>query len=121
MIQLKLFLFVYFWSSNLRFLFNWKTPIGYTIAMTFQYVMTWSFCYLYSCLISFTIGTSLTLIAFTNDLVAILKSINHCAQDKENELDIAQKLNVFIKLHSTVKQLGGDHRILQYILLNLFL
>lgn len=73
--------------------------------MAFQYVMAWLFCFLYACLISFTIGSSLILKAFINDLTTILKSINESARDEEDESEIAEKFNVFIKFHSTVKQL----------------
>lgn len=85
--------------------------------MAFQYLMTWLFCYLYACLISFTIGTSSTLIAVTKDLIAILKSIDESIHDENTQLKIAENLNVFIQFHSTLKQLK---RILFFLLVSNF-
>lgn len=74
--------------------------------MAFQYIMTWVFCYFYVCVMSFTIGSSLTLIAVTKDLIAIIKSINKVMHDEKNQLQTNEQLNDFIKLHSSVKQLS---------------
>lgn len=89
-----------------RFLFSWKSPLGYFTTVFLQYILVaYGFTFLASMVI-FTVGVALFLIAVTKDIQAILKSINDAAKNDKNRLHIAKLLIRFVQLHSDTKQLS---------------
>lgn len=95
-----------FWFQIYRFPFDWKTLNGYLGAISFQYVMTWYFVFLNACIIFFSFGSIFTLITFTKDIIACLKSFNESVKNNENRLQSSEQLFACIRFHSAAKQLS---------------
>lgn len=90
-----------------RFLFDWKSPLGYFATVVLQCIaMAYAFTYLASMII-FAVGAALFFIGVTEDIQAMLKSINDDAKDNTNRLHIAKQLFRFVQLHSDSKQLSA--------------
>lgn len=103
MVKMKLFMDI---CVDFRFLFGWKSPLGYITTVSLQYmIVVYEFTFLASMII-FAGGVALFLIAVTKDIHAILKSINDGAKNDKNRLHIARQLIRFVKLHCDSKQLS---------------
>lgn len=90
-----------------RFPFNWKTPIGYLVAVALQIIVA-SFPLRYlSCFMTFPLGGHLFTVTIANDVIADMKSINDDVKIWKSETYIYTKLLELIHLHSDGKQLSG--------------
>lgn len=89
-----------------RYPFDWKNPIGYFVAVTFQYI---SAVYLFTftnCLIFFGIGSFIFEHSATNDLKNDLKSSNGIVKIKRKRAQVLDRVSDFIQFYSKLKQLS---------------
>lgn len=84
-----------------RLPFDWKNPIGYLVAFSMEYLTTILILSVILCQTSFTVGTSLMLIALAKDIANDLHSINAF---KANQLKLTNALRDSIELQSNAKK-----------------
>lgn len=88
-----------------RFPFDTKTPIGYAIAVLFQYTLFIYEFHLLACLVSLAIGSFAFAMAMAEDIKSVLLSVNFCAHGKRNQLQSVLKYCIeFIEVQSSIKQ-----------------
>lgn len=97
---------VSFYFVGFRFLFDWKSPLGYLSTVFLQYILIAYANTFLASEISFAGGAALFMIAVTKDIHAILRSINNGAKNNRKRLHISRQLIRFVKLHSDLKQLS---------------
>lgn len=86
-----------------RLPFNWRDPIGYSMAVSLQIIIaSYPFRYL-ACFVTFALGGYLFTITMANDVIDVIKSIN---DDLKSEIDTFKKLSKLFNLHSDAKQLS---------------
>lgn len=86
--------------------FNLKTPIGYILAFTLQYI---GIKYLYmigAAIVSFEIGCYLVEMEFIADIKNEVNSFNEIAKSEKNKSKTLTQLSVLIQFHTHVKQLS---------------
>lgn len=86
--------------------FDWKTPIGYIIALTLQY---FGLAYLYSFtafILSIEIGCYLLAMEFIIDIKNDLNFFNEIAKSKKNQSQLSSRLPDSIQFHIRLKQLS---------------
>lgn len=89
----------------LRVPFDWKNPLGYSVVITFQYILTAHCLTLVFCDISFGIGCYLLLNSIIQDYVKIdLKLINKDAASNRNHSLAVKRVASFIETHSFLKK-----------------
>lgn len=104
----NIFLFFKFWIPiPFRFPFNWKNPLGYSIAVTFQYMQAiHSDRPIFSGLF-FGIGCYLCSVSIiTKDIKNDLKLFNENAASGGNRRLTLNHLSIFIQTHSIMKRLS---------------
>lgn len=89
-----------------RFPFDVKNPIGYTMAVILEYLLAFNVDLFAMCIMVIAIGSSVTLISVTQDLNVSLKNLDKSAMMKDSPLEIVQQFNEFIRFHSNAKQLS---------------
>lgn len=96
--------------KNLKFLtrfpFNWKNPIGFTFAISIQYVINITTLIIGKCIGVFLFGTCVVLMLLTNDIKRGLQSINKNAGLKKQRFRIQKQLHELIQFHSSTRQLS---------------
>lgn len=88
---------------DVRMPFDWRTPIGYAISMTFL-SGTWIFLLIScSCILTFLGGVCCLLIALAEDLNQDIQNLN---EERSNNAVLKTKFNDIIEFHCTAKQLS---------------
>ena len=98
----------YFFSIQ-RTPFDSKNPIGFIIAITFQYITIAYGLHVIACVLSLGIGAFMFAMASTEEIKFALNTFNKVVNDQitpDNRLFILQQFAVFIHAHSIVKQLS---------------
>lgn len=93
-------------SVLFRFPFDWKNPLGYFVAVAFQYIATSLLFAFVSCMMSFEIGAFFMELLLTNDIKSDLKLFNENAMVKDNRSLAFKRFGDFIENHWTLKQLS---------------
>ena len=96
-----------FFVTLLRYPFNWRNPITYFVAISYQYYTAIYLFRFVACLISFGLGIFLFAISATNDIKNDLKLMNDKAKTKRNRVRILKCLSSFVQFHSAVKKLSN--------------
>lgn len=91
---------------NQRFPFDWKNPIGYLVAVSFQYLTIRNLYMFAANLISLGIGLHLFTLSVTSDIKIQLNSISQIAKPKRNRKQIIKYLLDFVRNNSFEKQLS---------------
>lgn len=89
-----------------RFPFDWKTPLGFLIAMGAQYTVLSYLTMIGGCVLVLGIGTFLYLMTMSKCIKSCLFAIGRNAELKSNRTHIEEQLIEFIQYHSRVKQLS---------------
>lgn len=100
--------------------FNYKNPIGYTIAIAIQSTVLFHNMHFTSSMANFGIGSFLSAIALTKDLKYTLCRINESAKKKRNPTLAIENFSDFIELESTAKRLSQENHSLILVLVILF-
>lgn len=86
--------------------FDWKSPIGYLIAVLLELVVAlYPMCYLGSFL-SLAVGSFIFATAVTKDLDGTLASIKKLAKKKRQNSQLFKQFAKFYQLHTDLKQLS---------------
>lgn len=90
---------------NIRYPFDWKNPLGYFMAVVFQFIAATYFFLLLWCVVFLGIGFTFVVVAIINkDVKDYLKFINENAAQKRSQA--LKCLSDFIQDHSTSKGLS---------------
>ena len=91
-----------------RFPFDWKTPIGYLMALSTEYLIGLLLTYSGVTLLNFSIGVYLMLISLSEDIQCDLQFFNdHANQNnKDKNSQIAKEFGELIHFHAEVIQLS---------------
>lgn len=104
--------------------FNWKTPLGYTVAMSMQTFCLYIVITIGYCAILFPVALCVLLIEFCHDLENELQLMNETIKIGSKEqwklstnhcIDIKKKLRKIIRFRSAIKQLSEqiEHVLMQ--------
>lgn len=99
-------IFMVFFSLGHRLPFDWQNPLGYLVAFSFQFTVTWYLLLTILCTSIFAIGTCLTLLSLAEDIKCELHAIKLSATFGKNRLEMLQRFKRFVEFHSFVKQLS---------------
>lgn len=88
-----------------RFPFDWKTPLGYLVAIALEYVVVSYVLLIAACLIIFGISAYLYIIALSKCIKGSLFAIGRRTQNKRNR-HISDRFIEFAQFHGQVKQLS---------------
>lgn len=94
------------WISNDRYPFDWKTPIGYTLAATLQYTAVSVILFATSSTVVIQMGVISMLISMTKDIKHDLHAINKKSKIKDHQPDILHHFTELIQYHSDAKLLS---------------
>lgn len=89
-----------------RLPFNWRTPFGYLIAFSIQYVTVHNMAQIFACYVNFFFGLYQMLMSLVEDIKSELTILCEPADTNNHPIDVKQKLSEFIEFHSEVKQLS---------------
>lgn len=89
-----------------RFPFDYKTPIGYTIAISIVGMVAFSALIVTSCVVSLAIDCFIYVTAGTKDMIVMLEDVNKYAEFKNDRPRIFKQLCEFIEPHSELRQLS---------------
>lgn len=95
---------IVFSIAILRYPFDWRTPLGYIIATTQQYI---TFTYMLFCLSAITslgIGADIIAITVSNEIKTIIKIANKKLRSKKERPLALKRFTEIIEWHSMVKQ-----------------
>lgn len=98
-------------TSNLdfairRFPFDAKSPLGFSIALTFQFTILSYAVVIAGCVIALAIGSYSYGVVLSKALKVSLNSINRHVRRKKNEICILDEIIEFVQFHSRGKQLS---------------
>lgn len=68
-----------------------KNPLGYTIAVALEYILTVNLLYLVLCLLGFAFGICSTIISLTKDIKYDVNGLNVSAKAKDDQRKIAKE------------------------------
>lgn len=92
--------------SPSRFLFDWRNPIGYLIAVTIQYIQA-SYLFLFAAtMVSAGIGYYLLGMAIATEIKVGLNSMSESAKLDENQLQMIEQLRDIVEIHSFLYELS---------------
>lgn len=102
-----------YWSililyATWRFPFNWKNPIGYFVAASFEYIALLNLFMFVACVISFGISNFVFSMTMSIDVNNILNLLNDSAKTKDNRSQTMRHLADFVKCYSEQKQLRSQ-------------
>lgn len=98
-----------FYKIHERLSFDAENLIGYSVAMTAQYIFVFNAMITLKCLALFGAGTCFMLFPLAKDIKCSLKSINDNARHKIKRTKIVTQLSQFVEFHSKLLQLS--HRV----------
>lgn len=87
--------------------FEWRNPIGFTVAICFEYVLITYVCFTAMTTVSIGIAFYLHEISLTKDLKSILRLIDENAKIRKNRRILYTQFIEFVDLHSATKQLSA--------------
>lgn len=87
-----------------RLPFNWKTLIGYSLAILLELVLGFFMSIYINAMLSLAFGAFMFSIAFADDIIQELRAINKSAKTEKSESDVWERLNKIISLHTDMKQ-----------------
>lgn len=91
-----------------RFPFDWKTPIGYFVAIILQHIISAISFTVVACALSYAIGGCLIAFSMLKEIRRILSKINRNAKSSRNDQRTVHHLTrTYIQLHSDLKQLSA--------------
>lgn len=104
--HLKISIKILFCSKYQRFPWNWRTPVGYFIAVIIQYVLT-SYVFIFGAL-ALVIGLGCILMgnSLVKDICASMSAFNDIANDDGNRQRMNEQLVDFIETHSALIELS---------------
>lgn len=91
-------------KNNKRLPFDWKNPIGYLAAVTFQYSSLTLVFNFVAFVILFGLYAFFFILSITSEIRSILKAISNDAKFKRNEREAMHKIRGYIHTHSIAKQ-----------------
>lgn len=96
-----------------RFIFDWKTPIGYTLCGIIQALVIFGTAELFICTLLLTIGFCLFIIDFISDVEENLHQFNDhfLRAPYPNRVEMKSKLLAIIRFHSKAKELRFEKQI----------
>lgn len=89
-----------------RRLINWKSPIGYSIAVVTEYLLFKQIYFFTAVLSCLEIGIYLLMMGTLEDVEHDSSSLNGIAKSEENPSKILERFRVNVRFHSTVEQLS---------------
>lgn len=98
--------FIFRFSNNKRYPFDWKNPIGYGIAMAFEFLSGWCTFFVALAILKFAIGIYLFVFSMVEDIKCDLESINRNAKFKKTRVEVVQQFSGIVQFHSKVMQLS---------------
>lgn len=91
--------------------FDWRTPIGYIIAITLIYIST-AYTFIFAVfLVSLEIGSYLMAMEFLIDIKSEMNAFNKISKSTKNQSETVRKLNDSIQFHTHVRQLSSSKKI----------
>lgn len=81
-------------------------PLGFFVAVAMQYTLAVYLLLYVACFMSISVKSQMIGISALKDVKRILKSINKCSKTKKNQLKMRKHLIVYLRAHSTAKQLS---------------
>lgn len=94
-----------------RLPFDWRNPLGYTIAFIFQFILSMDLLITILSLTIYAIGTCLILMSLAEDIKCDLNSVKMNARHKKhsgNRLQMFVEFSHLIQFHSSSKQLSTN-------------
>lgn len=86
--------------------FEWKNPIGYTIAVILESMVAFNLLYFMACFLSIPLGSYFFVNSNNGLMKNDLESINKMANDKKSASDIFEPFSRFIRSYAETKQLN---------------
>lgn len=90
----------------LRLPYDWKTPLGYSLAMLEQSIAAYSSCASVVSMGSFFIGCCWLIISFVKDITNELNLLNDNATSGQSDGKLLMDFIKVVKRHANVKQLS---------------
>lgn len=91
---------------NSRFPFNWRTPVGYSVAFFIQYAVVLQYARVGTCVATFIAGAFWLMISLAKDLKRDLLRVNYIIRDDRSLSKAMDGFAGLIELHINAKQLG---------------
>lgn len=114
--QIKIFdiLLIFFFVSK-RFPFNWKSfPIGYLVAVCFEFFGAIVLFGLVASLTIFFVGICMFLLAITKDIKQELEIFNEIDENNVDEKELEEKFCEIIQLHSDAIHLSINNNFFDF-------
>ena len=94
---------VRFETKNWRLPFDWKDPMGYICASTFQYLLGVGMFFIIASLLSIGIGAFLFAVRASTDITNNLELINESIKTNRSRERVLKYLSDFVQFHGDVK------------------
>lgn len=91
--------------------FNWRTPLGYLAALSFEYILLRSSFVFFHSLVCFYIGSCLLLKTFVEDITNDIRSLNAIDNKKSDGNRTKEIRTIFANVvqdHAALKQLSSN-------------
>lgn len=93
---------------NSRFPVDWLQPLGFLVAVAVQCTIVAYFFLFVACMTCIGVESYIFAVSVTEDIKSLLKCMNRFSKPKKHQSKIKQQLFVYIRTHSTVKQLSDN-------------
>lgn len=90
-----------------RLPFNWKTPIGYLIALSAEYASVHSALFGFTPVTSFFVGSAFLTTCFVRDIENELPQLNVIARSTRSRKKMMERFCYIVRFHSDAKQLSA--------------
>lgn len=91
---------------NRRFPFNWKTPIGYSIAIIWQTTSIFIPLRFFACMLTMALGWYFIALSLKKDWNGDLRKLRVMVKTKQSKAGMTKLVTEFVRSHSNMKQLS---------------
>ena len=96
-------------THTLRLPFDWKNPIGYSVAVAIEFHLAAAMVHYVECFLVFGFAALLYIFSVVKDIQNDLNQFNETAKLKKLQSDCLEQLNGFIRAHAKIKELSSKN------------
>lgn len=98
--------FIFGSFNNKRFPFDWKNPIGYVVAIAYEYMGGVCTFFVAMAILKYAIVVYFFLFSMIDDIKCDLESINRNAKKKKTRMEVVKQFSEMIQFHWKVMELS---------------
>lgn len=103
--------------TKFRFIFDWRNPFGYFIAVIMEYICATNLLLIGTSMFTLTLGAPLLGYTVINDFKTYLNKIDKMGKLRKTHLQATEQFYDFVQLHTLMKQLSDFSIFINFLLI----